>query len=157
MPAWETGAAFVVPAARAQQEIRIGVIYPLTGAAASTGAEMKNALEFAADIINNGSKETPDLPFAAGGGLPNLKGAKIKLVFADHLDLRIGLLIRLLEPVGLVETGILDIALAEGNSLDADHTQLHGILIVVTNGGQAARPPQVYRVRVVLDVEVIKE
>ena len=86
---WLAGLAVVaasgfLSAAYAQQEIKIGVIYPLTGAAASTGAEMKDALEFAADIINTGSKETPDLPFAAGGGLPNLKGAKIKLVFADH-------------------------------------------------------------------------
>jgi branched-chain amino acid transport system substrate-binding protein len=70
--------------AYAQQEIRIGVIYPLTGAAASSGAEMKNALELAADIVNNGAKGIPNLPFSAGGGLPNLKGAKIKLVFADH-------------------------------------------------------------------------
>ena len=68
----------------AQQEIRIGAVYPLTGAAASTGAEMKNALELAADIINNGAKGVPDLPFSAGGGLPRLKGAKIKLIFADH-------------------------------------------------------------------------
>lgn len=71
-------------AAHAQQEVRIGVIYPLTGAAASSGAEMKNALELAADIVNNGAKGIPDLPFSAGGGLPGLKGAKIKLVFADH-------------------------------------------------------------------------
>ncbi len=71
-------------AAQAQQEVKIGVIYPLTGAAASSGAEMKNALELAADIINNGAKGIPDLPFAGGGGLPGLKGAKIKLVFADH-------------------------------------------------------------------------
>jgi branched-chain amino acid transport system substrate-binding protein len=70
--------------AYAQQEIKIGVIYPLTGAAASSGAEMKNALELAADIINNGAKGVSDLPFSSGGGLPNLKGAKIKLVFADH-------------------------------------------------------------------------
>ncbi|MEC5216273.1 branched-chain amino acid transport system substrate-binding protein [Actimicrobium sp. GrIS 1.19] len=70
--------------AHAQQEVKIGVIYPLTGAAASSGAEMKNALELAADIINNGAKSVPNLPFSAGGGLPNLKGAKIKLVFADH-------------------------------------------------------------------------
>ncbi len=65
------------------QEIRIGAIYPLTGAAASTGAELRQALELAADIINNGAK-VPGLPFAAGGGLPGLKGAKITLVFADH-------------------------------------------------------------------------
>ena len=71
-------------AVRAQQEVRIGVIYPLTGAAASSGAEMKNALELAADIINNGAPGVQGLPFAAGGGLPGLKGAKVKLVFADH-------------------------------------------------------------------------
>lgn len=65
------------------QEVRIGVIYPLTGPSASVGGELKNALEMAADIINNGSK-VRDLPLAAGGGLPGLKGAKIKLVFADH-------------------------------------------------------------------------
>ncbi|MFZ2999136.1 MAG: ABC transporter substrate-binding protein [Undibacterium umbellatum] len=70
--------------AYAQQEIKIGVIYPLSGAAASSGSEMKNALELAADIVNNGAKNIPTLPFSAGGGLPNLKGAKIKLIFADH-------------------------------------------------------------------------
>jgi branched-chain amino acid transport system substrate-binding protein len=81
----QAGAAMAISvSAHAQQEVKIGVIYPLTGAAASSGAEMKNALELAADIINNGAKSVPNLPFSAGGGLPNLKGAKIKLVFADH-------------------------------------------------------------------------
>ncbi len=69
--------------ARAQEEIRIGAVYPLTGAAASTGLEMKNALELAADMINNGAKGI-NIPLAAGAGLPNLKNAKIKLIFADH-------------------------------------------------------------------------
>ena len=77
-------AAVSAAAANAQQEIKIGVIYPLTGPLASSGAEMRDALEFAADIVNNGLKGVPELPFAAGGGLTNLKGAKIKLVFADH-------------------------------------------------------------------------
>jgi len=76
-------AAFAV-GARAQQEVRIGVIYPLTGPLAASGAEMRDALELAADIVNNGAKGIPELPFAAGGALTNLKGAKIKLVFADH-------------------------------------------------------------------------
>ena len=67
----------------AQEEIRIGVIYPLTGAAASTGLELKNALELAADLINNGTKGL-NLPLTTTGGLPNLKGAKIKLIFGDH-------------------------------------------------------------------------
>ncbi len=79
-----SSALWLVVAAQAQTEVKIGVIYPLTGAAASSGAEMKNALELAADIINNGAKGIPDLPFSAGGGLPALKGAKIRLVFADH-------------------------------------------------------------------------
>lgn len=69
---------------QAQQEVKIGVIYPLTGPGAAVGAELRNALELAADVINNGAPGIPDLPFSAGKGLPNLKGAKIKLVFADH-------------------------------------------------------------------------
>lgn len=70
--------------AQAQQEVRIGVLYPLTGPGASVGAELRSALELAADLINNGATGVVDLPFAGGKGLPNLKGAKIKLVFADH-------------------------------------------------------------------------
>ena len=69
--------------ARADDEIRIGAIYPLTGAAASTGLEMKNALELAAEMINSGAKGF-NLPLAGSAGLPNLKNAKIKLIFADH-------------------------------------------------------------------------
>jgi len=69
--------------AAAQEEVRIGVIYPLTGAAASTGLELKNAAQLAADLIN-GSDKSLGLPLAGAGGLPRLKGAKIKLVFADH-------------------------------------------------------------------------
>jgi branched-chain amino acid transport system substrate-binding protein len=68
----------------AQQEVKIGVIYPFTGPGAAVGAELRNALELAADVINNGAPGIADLPFSAGKGLPNLKGAKIKLIFADH-------------------------------------------------------------------------
>src|SRR5512137_1879899 len=69
--------------AMAQEEIRIGVIYPLTGSAASTGLELKNAAQLAADLIN-GTDKALGLPLAGAGGLPGLKGAKIKLIFADH-------------------------------------------------------------------------
>jgi branched-chain amino acid transport system substrate-binding protein len=68
----------------AQQEVKIGVIYPLTGPGAAVGAELRNALELAADVINSGAPGITDLPFSAGKGLPGLKGAKIKLIFADH-------------------------------------------------------------------------
>ena len=74
--------AIVLPAF-AQEEIRIGAIYPLTGAAASTGLELKQAIELAADLINNGTRGL-NLPLTTAGGLPNLKGAKIKLIFGDH-------------------------------------------------------------------------
>src|SRR5271170_1834536 len=73
----------VIRPALAQEEIRIGAIYPLTGAAASTGLEMKNALELAAYLINTGTKGL-DLPLQTTGGLPNLHGAKIRLIFGDH-------------------------------------------------------------------------
>jgi branched-chain amino acid transport system substrate-binding protein len=69
--------------AHAQEEVRIGVILPLTGAAASTGNELKNASELAAQIVNDDVKDLA-LPLAAGVGLPNLKNAKIRLIFADH-------------------------------------------------------------------------
>jgi len=71
-----------LPAA-AQEEVKIGVIYPLTGAAASTGLELKNAAQLAADLIN-GTDKSLGLPLAGAGGLPGLRGAKVKLVFADH-------------------------------------------------------------------------
>lgn len=77
-------ALWCVGSVHAQQEVRIGVLYPLTGPAASTGAELRHALELAADVINNGAKDVPRLPFSKGGGLPNLGGAKIRLIFADH-------------------------------------------------------------------------
>jgi branched-chain amino acid transport system substrate-binding protein len=69
--------------AAAQEEIKIGVIYPLTGAAGSTGLELKNAAELAAEIVNSDMKDLA-LPLAPGVGLPHLKNAKVKLVFADH-------------------------------------------------------------------------
>jgi len=76
-----TALGLVAPAAA--QEIVLGVIYPLTGPAASTGIELKNAAQLAADLIN-GTDRSVGLPLAGAGGIPGLKGAKLKLVFADH-------------------------------------------------------------------------
>ena len=64
-------------------DVTIGVIYPLTGLAASTGLELKNAAQLAADLIN-GTDKSLALPLVGSGGLPGLKGAKLKLIFADH-------------------------------------------------------------------------
>lgn len=66
----------------APSEVVIGAVYPLSGGQAATGADIQHGLEMAAEIING--KYDLDLPLAREEGLPNLKGAKIKLVFADH-------------------------------------------------------------------------
>jgi branched-chain amino acid transport system substrate-binding protein len=70
--------------AHAADAVKIGVIYPLTGNAASAGASAKDAVELGAEIVNNAHPELSGLPLAASAGLPNLGGAKIDLVSADH-------------------------------------------------------------------------
>jgi branched-chain amino acid transport system substrate-binding protein len=68
----------------AQQTVKIGAIYPLSGNAASAGGFSKAAIELAVDLINNGNPNLKDLPLADGKGLPGLKGAKVEVVFADN-------------------------------------------------------------------------
>lgn len=63
--------------------VTIGAIYPLTGALASTGTELKQAIELAVGIINEKHPELKGIPLAADAGLSKLGGAKIKVVFAD--------------------------------------------------------------------------
>jgi branched-chain amino acid transport system substrate-binding protein len=71
--------------AAAQQVVKIGAVYPLSGNSASTGNYAKMAFEMGADIINNGNPELAKVfPLAKGGGLPGLKGAKIQMVIADN-------------------------------------------------------------------------
>lgn len=72
-----------LPAFAQGKNVRIGAIYPLTGALASTGAEIKAAIELAVDIINNPHPELGEIPLAAGAGLPRLGGAKVDVIFAD--------------------------------------------------------------------------
>ncbi len=66
----------------ANKDIQIGAIYPFTGSGAQVGIDARTALETAADVINNA--HDLDLPLAKEAGLPQLGGAKIKLVYADH-------------------------------------------------------------------------
>jgi branched-chain amino acid transport system substrate-binding protein len=71
--------------ALAQQTVKIGAVYPLSGNSASTGNYAKMAFEMGADIINNGDPELAKVfPLAKGGGLPGLNGAKIQLIVADN-------------------------------------------------------------------------
>lgn len=70
--------------APAQQEIRIGSIYPLSGPVGQAGINQKNAIELALEIVNNPKYKHLNVPLAGAGGLPNLKGAKVNVVFSDH-------------------------------------------------------------------------
>ncbi len=63
-------------------EVRIGVLYPLSGSVAKAGNDVLAAAKMAADIVNN--IHDLDLPLARTEGLPNLGGAKIKLIISDH-------------------------------------------------------------------------
>ncbi len=70
-------------AVRAADDVIIGVLYPMTGPNAVVGADAKVAMETAADIIN-GNHNIAHLILGKGGGLANLGGAHVKLIFADH-------------------------------------------------------------------------
>lgn len=67
---------------QAPKTVKIGVIYPLSGALAPTGMDLRNGVELAVEIINN---KYPDLklPLAGEEGLANLGGAKIEPLFGD--------------------------------------------------------------------------
>jgi branched-chain amino acid transport system substrate-binding protein len=64
--------------------VRIGVLLPLTGNAASAGGSAKAAIELAVDIVNNAHPDLSAMPSAEGEGLSNLGGRKIELVLADQ-------------------------------------------------------------------------
>ncbi len=61
--------------------VLVGAIYPLSGADGSIGEAAKQAIELAAEIVNQ--EYDLDLPLARSAGLPRLGGARIKVVFAD--------------------------------------------------------------------------
>ncbi len=63
------------------KEVVIGVLYPMTGGVAQVGIDSVNAVKVALDIINN--DVNLNLPLAKGVGLPNLGGAKVRIVVAD--------------------------------------------------------------------------
>jgi branched-chain amino acid transport system substrate-binding protein len=76
-------ALFAPSSVMAAKEIKIGVVFPLSGGLASTGRLLRIGVELAAEIVNN-KMSGIDIPMAAWEGIPGLKGAKIKLIFMDH-------------------------------------------------------------------------
>ncbi|MEA2741844.1 MAG: branched-chain amino acid transport system substrate-binding protein [Acetobacteraceae bacterium] len=80
-----TAAAIIANSrARAAETIKVGVMFPLTGNSAASGAEAKAAVEVAAAIVNTGHPELKGLTVGTTPGLPGLGGAKIEPIFVDH-------------------------------------------------------------------------
>lgn len=82
--AMAAAAALAAAPALAAETVKIGVVMPLSGNAASAGQAAKAAIELGAEIVNNAHPELKGLPLAATAGLPKLGGAKIELDVADH-------------------------------------------------------------------------
>ena len=76
--------AITTGAARAQENIKVGLITPLTGNSARVGQQATAAVELGTEIVNGVYPEFATLPLASGMGLPNLKGAKLKIITADN-------------------------------------------------------------------------
>lgn len=62
--------------------VTIGAVYPLSGNLAPTGTDIRQGIELAVEIVNG--QYDLDLPLARTAGLPNLGGARIEIVWADH-------------------------------------------------------------------------
>ncbi len=73
----------VLPGSPQAREIKIGVLYPLTGGAAAAGRELKAGAELAAEIANKAMPEI-DMTMAKNTGIKSLGGATIKLIIKDH-------------------------------------------------------------------------
>lgn len=69
-------------AALAQQEVVIGVIYPLSGPVAQVGLDAAAAVRLAVDIVND--DVNLNVPLGQGRGMPNLGGARIRVIVVDH-------------------------------------------------------------------------
>jgi branched-chain amino acid transport system substrate-binding protein len=66
---------------KGEEPVKVGAIYPLSGSLAITGADVKNGILFAVDIINN--EYDLDIPMARSKGIASLNGAKVEIVFGD--------------------------------------------------------------------------
>ena len=73
-----------LPVTVSAADVKIGVIYPMSGPTAQAGLDDKHAIELALDIINTTQYKHLNLPLAKSAGLPNLQGAKLTVTIADH-------------------------------------------------------------------------
>jgi branched-chain amino acid transport system substrate-binding protein len=79
-------AAFPIEPALAQQkEVVLGMLYPLSGPAASAGVDEKHVYELFADMVNGKEPMLPGAFYQRLKGLPGIPGgARLRLIFVDH-------------------------------------------------------------------------
>ena len=71
------------PVISAAEDVKIGVLYPLTGPVAQVGKDAVAAVKTALDNINN-SHNIAGMPLAKDAGVKGLGGGKISIVVGDH-------------------------------------------------------------------------
>ncbi|HFQ95093.1 MAG TPA: hypothetical protein ENK30_00845, partial [Anaerolineae bacterium] len=74
-------AACAAPGGGGGSTVKVGAVYPLSGATASTGEDLKQGVELALEVVNN-KHDDLNLPMAKEEGV--LKGKKLEVIFADH-------------------------------------------------------------------------
>jgi branched-chain amino acid transport system substrate-binding protein len=76
--------AFISPSFAAEKEVKIGLMWPLTGSSAYIGQLLKSVTDLCGDLVNNSYDIDSPGDIIRSKGLPNLGGAKIKLIYADN-------------------------------------------------------------------------
>lgn len=76
------GPALTPTRVAADNVVKLGIVFPLSGGLAQTGRLNRSGTELAIEIING---KYPDiaLPFAATEGIPRLGNAKLQVVWGD--------------------------------------------------------------------------
>jgi len=98
----------------ASDAVRLGVVLPLTGSNATTGNNLKAAMEVAVDIINN--EHNIDWDLAKNKGIQAFKGAPVEILWADNQS---DASIASTEAAALLEKGIAGIAGAYASGYSA--------------------------------------
>jgi len=68
----------------AEKEVKIGLMWPLTGPSAYIGQLLKSVTDLCGDLVNNSYDIDSPGNIIRSKGFPNLGGAKVKLIYADN-------------------------------------------------------------------------
>lgn len=76
--------ALISPSFAAEKEVKIGLMWPLTGSSAYIGQLLKSVTDLCGDLVNNSYDIDSPGDIIRSKGFPKLGGAKVKLVYADN-------------------------------------------------------------------------